>query len=169
MAPSIGPHIGLCIRPFFGGGWGLEEAKEGRVKVGGSLADLMTENGTIRPFWRFLFLLCFSRQNWTFTLQNVVFLECGKSLCSEVPKPHNSRNAYKTREIQQDHTWPCRRHWLQNWPDMTAKRGKKTEGQMLPFSRGHRGGAWGKKNKSRGEGEGERGKGRAGGRGKGRG
>ena len=35
MAPSVGPHIGVCIGPFIGGGVGLEEAKEGRVKVGG--------------------------------------------------------------------------------------------------------------------------------------
>ena len=112
----------------------------------------MTENGNICPFWRFFILLCFSRQNWTFTLQNVVFLECGKGLCSEVPKPHNSRNAYKTREVQQDHTWPCRRHWLQNWPNMTAKREKKQKDKCFHFRAATGGGVGGKK-QSRGEGE----------------
>ena len=139
----------------------------GLIALVGQIGRFDDRNGTICPFWRFILIfIVFLRQNWTFTLQNVVFLECGKGLCSEVPKPHNSRNAYKTREIQQDHTWSCRRHWLQNWPNMTAKREKKKKqkDKCFHFRAATRGGGWGKKIKA-----GERGKGRAGGRGKGRG
>ena len=44
-----------------------------------------------------------------------------------LPRPQNSRNAYKTREIQQDHTWPRNRYWPQigqKWPQNRRRRQK---------------------------------------------
>ena len=44
------------------------------------------------------------------------------NLASKTPK---NRNAYKTREIQQDHTWPCNRYWPQLGQKWLQSRGQK--------------------------------------------
>ena len=88
-------------------------------------------------FWRFFFaqvLSYFLRQNWTFSLK----LKCVWSVERAMmgvkrdkwwawAGPINSRNAYKTRENQQDHNRPHHRDWPQSGPNITSKQGKKRQ------------------------------------------
>ena len=58
-----------------------------------------------------------------------MFWECGEGEFGGGPKgqvdPENSRNAYKTRDVQQDRSWPQHVDWPQSPQKVTIKKEKK--------------------------------------------